>query len=442
MSRAASARKSKGGYGQHNLRQYPIQVLDGESDLTPRSRLVCAKDTIPTSLSGTGYERMRIQYNFDLLDLSALTTFHVAHATASALAAHPTRLTDILRCRQWSYLTYLPSRIGHCDSLDRAAECVAARVQNWLAFPSEPISKDVLRLYSKALEALRTELENPDSFLRADVLCATEMLGIYELLKMSTEQAWIQHSSGATTLTRLRGARRYKTEFEKALLLSHIGQIFHESLNMNEPCFLEHETWQTILRSMATKDHPFSDRSDLVISLWSCICSLPKYLRRVTDIVCTSPNTSNLAICQLKLDLFRLYQSISQWHQEYQVHSWDNELHPSRSPADADKQFEALGFCFTCLIVTNRLIFALDPSAGATYEYEAQKLAADLVTIEQNALSVNGRAELFMALKMHVAKATRATAETWRECTTNTIGSTIPQSVFTEWCQLTGWKTY
>lgn len=181
MSRAASARKSKGGYGQHNLRQYPVQVLDVDSDLTPRSRLVCEKAVIPTSLSGTGYERMRIQYKFDLLDLSALTTFHVAHATATSLAIKPSRLTDILRCRQWSYLSYLPSRIGNCDALDRAAECVAARVQQWLAFPSEPISKDVLRLYSKALKALRTELENPDSYLRADVLCATQMLGLYEV---------------------------------------------------------------------------------------------------------------------------------------------------------------------------------------------------------------------------------------------------------------------
>lgn len=42
---------------------------------------------------------------------------------------------------------------------------------------------------------------------------------------MSTEQAWVQHSSGATTLSRIRGADCYKTEFEKALLLSHIGQI-------------------------------------------------------------------------------------------------------------------------------------------------------------------------------------------------------------------------
>lgn len=207
---------------------------------------------------------------------------------------------------------------------------------------------------------------------------------------------------------------------------------------MNEPCFLEHETWHAILRSVATTDNSFSDRSELVISLWIRICPLPRYLQRVTDIVCNSSNISDLAISQLKLDLIRLHRSIWQWHQEYISQGRDVYFHVSRSSTDADKQFEALGFCFACLMITNRLIFSLNPLAGASYEDEAQKLAADLVTIEQNALSINGRAEVFMALKMHVARATRVTAETWRECKT----STIPKAVFTEWCQLTGWKTY
>lgn len=185
MSRAAFARKSKGGYGQHNLRQYPARVLDSHaphSNVDDLGKRACAENIIPLSPSGTGYERMRIKYNFDLLDLSALTTFHVAHATASTLVARPSRLTDILRCRQWSYLTYLPSHIGNSEALDKAAECLAARARDWLASPSEPVSKDVLRLYSKSLKALRIELQSPDSYLSADVLCATEILGIYEVI--------------------------------------------------------------------------------------------------------------------------------------------------------------------------------------------------------------------------------------------------------------------
>lgn len=191
MSRAAYTRKKKGGYGQHNLRQYPVYLLAdngalGISALPLQSSaghtgISRNKGSIPANLSCYGYERMRIKYNFDLLDLSALTTFHVSHVTATVLAAKPTRLTDILRLREWSYLNYLPARIGYCDALDKAAECVAARARHWLDFPYEPASEDILKLYIRALKLLQGELDNPESRLNPDVLCATELLGIYEV---------------------------------------------------------------------------------------------------------------------------------------------------------------------------------------------------------------------------------------------------------------------
>lgn len=199
---------------------------------------------------------------------------------------------------------------------------------------------------------------------------------------------------------------------------------------------------------MATNDDPFSDRSELVISLWTCICALPNYLRQVTIIVCNLQNISNLEIGQLKLDLMQLRHLTLQWYQQYRAHIQDTNFCPSRRLADSDKQLEALGLCFTCLIIMDRLIFALDTSAGASYEDEAQSLATSLVSIEQSALFINGRAEIFMALKMHVAETTRITAESWSKCKTTMKGSlrnwssTIPKAVFTQWCQMTGWKTY
>jgi hypothetical protein len=42
---------------------------------------------------------------------------------------------------------------------------------------------------------------------------------------MSTEDAWNYHSSGAAALIKLRGPERCQSDFEKALLLSHVGQI-------------------------------------------------------------------------------------------------------------------------------------------------------------------------------------------------------------------------
>jgi hypothetical protein len=124
---------------------------------------------------------MRTQYNFDLLDLSQLTSFHISYATASSLASKPDMLSDVLGHRHWSYLNYLPGRIGHNGALDKAAACVAARAQQWLASPLEPVSGSILKLYSEALAELQAELQSPKACLGADVLCATELLGIYEV---------------------------------------------------------------------------------------------------------------------------------------------------------------------------------------------------------------------------------------------------------------------
>jgi len=124
---------------------------------------------------------MRIQYDFDVLDLSALTSFHAGRATAQALMHDPSRLIDVLRCKQWSYLSFLPSRFGHVDCLDDAARCLAAKARHQLLSPTNPPNVIVVSLYSRALASLQSALSDPDRFLQPDVLCATEILAIYEV---------------------------------------------------------------------------------------------------------------------------------------------------------------------------------------------------------------------------------------------------------------------
>jgi hypothetical protein len=259
MSRTAQTRKAKGEYGKINLRQYPVRVNDDNPrSATPPSAdndrlrlLPCgefAEDVISPALPYMGYEKMRIQYNIDLLDLSALTSFHVSHATVRALSRQPLRLIDALRSRQWSYLDFLPSLYGDSKSLDNAALCLAARLRHYLNHPGEPPTAKTCALYSVALKALQAELDDPELRVQPHVLCATQVLGLYEvrqkeepplclvcvtdencprrkLLNSCSGDAWVKHASGAAALIQLRGVERYETELEKALLLSQIGSI-------------------------------------------------------------------------------------------------------------------------------------------------------------------------------------------------------------------------
>lgn len=279
MSKAATARRRRGEWGKVNLRQYPpaskpCQAQSDELMILEKASVNCCSTpnaasglidlstqeaeigkggldadraqglSIPTKLSCTGYERMKIQYNFDLLDLSALTSFHAGRVTAQTLAEHPSRILNILSCRQWSYFDFLPSRFGHDACLDDAARCVAARVRQWMLSPTAIPDDGVLLLYSKALHSLQKALDDSNTNLEANILCATELLAIYEvsllfdlapdsftdirhiqLLDRNGSKAWSRHIAGATSLVELRGPERYHTEFEKALFMAQTGPI-------------------------------------------------------------------------------------------------------------------------------------------------------------------------------------------------------------------------
>ncbi|PTB66125.1 hypothetical protein BBK36DRAFT_1200107 [Trichoderma citrinoviride] len=449
MSRCAHDRRKRGGYGQHNLIQYPVGMLQDEDsrerDASRKSASVFVNPAISANLASCHYEKMRMRYNFDLLDLSQLTSFHISYATASRLANKPTMLTEVLGDRHWSYLSYLPSRLGHNSALDKAAACVAARAQQWLTSPSEPVSCGILKLYSSALKALQAELQNPKACLQPDVLCATALLGVYELLKMSTEDAWNYHSTGAGALIKLRGPGRCESDFEKALLLSHVGQIFHEALNANEGCFLADDAWQAALFSIPTDDSLFSDRSEPIVSLLTNVCHVPEYFQKTSEIVCiTRDNTPDSLVEHVESKLYHLRQSILLWHEKY---FGPNTADCATMRINQDRQHEALGFSFAVSILLNRLLFCLDPVRNASCEETAEEFASKILLIEKEGLSTASQAELFMAIKLGVARTTLTTAARWREWymestqpESPSASHILPSVIFVDWCQRMGWK--
>ena len=135
---------------------------------------------IPMNMPCKDYEMMRIDSDFDLLDLSALTTFHVGRITTMSLHSNPAQLASVLQCRQWSYFSYLPARWGFFPCLDDAARCVASRVRHWLSGDIDPLPQTRL-LYSKALISLQTVLNDPILCMEPEVLCAIEILSIHEV---------------------------------------------------------------------------------------------------------------------------------------------------------------------------------------------------------------------------------------------------------------------
>ena len=215
MAKAAAARKQKGNYGKVNLLQPPPQSSDvtgasngqsGQSDMpkdgaqqvtgitvqsepslsaaaasAAREHASLQRLTIPANMPLTGYEAMRAESNVDILDLSALTTYHVSRITVQKLATKSSYLINVLRHRQWSFLSYVPSRWGNTLCLDNAVRCVVSRVQDYLSSSTGLPSPQVLKQYTVAIASLQKALSDPSQAVSPDVLCATEVMALYEV---------------------------------------------------------------------------------------------------------------------------------------------------------------------------------------------------------------------------------------------------------------------
>jgi hypothetical protein len=232
MKKASAARRRDGNYGKHNLRQYPVFLFDQDklSEKTPAEarrlraeyghsvqRAICAvepdghimvdniqpakqnkgpktaierqrwlatlalTESLPASLSAKGYELTSMKSGFDILDLSTLATLHVGRAARAALSRDSYHLIHQLRSnKQWSYLSFLPSLYGHIQCLSDAADCVIARARQIIS-PHENWEAAVITFYVKALDSLQRALDCPKQRFRPEVLCATEILALYEV---------------------------------------------------------------------------------------------------------------------------------------------------------------------------------------------------------------------------------------------------------------------
>lgn len=108
----------------------------------------------------------------------------------------------------------------------------------------------------------------------ADVLCAVKILSIFELLDHGRDNARTKHAAGAATLIRHRGPNRYKTNFEKALVLSQADPIIQEGLLNLSPCFLQEFAWQHLLRTISLGEFHGSYSSDAYVKAWACITAV------------------------------------------------------------------------------------------------------------------------------------------------------------------------
>lgn len=212
MKAVGAARRQSGRYGKHNQRQSPPELRQKTIDialrLAPQACVVeegktGRKDTadaswpsdrtcsltVPSPMPLSGIDAMVRDHGICPTDLSALTSAHIGRVASKILSSHSRMLVSLLSYPSWSYFSMIPGRFGYSSCLDDAVLCLMGKARILLAPSSKTSETLILSNYGKALQSLQSAVNNPALCTSADVLCATEVLALFEVSLKGTSPA-------------------------------------------------------------------------------------------------------------------------------------------------------------------------------------------------------------------------------------------------------------
>lgn len=364
----------------------------------------------PSLTSNLEYNRVRLKFGVDIVDLSILTNFNVGKSTMAVLSDDPSRLASLLGLYQWSYLEFVPPRYGSSECLTAATNCLLARVHNLLA-PNTESSSIFNRLYGKALQALQDAIGNENLVMNADVLCATQLLSLVELLA-SQDKAWCHHVKGFAQLVCYRSPSQFQTEFEKALFAAHVGAIISESLIHNTHCYLEQIQWQTLYKSLIQQSQFLTNRSPLAINLRLTMFSLPSLWHDVGEAVNGLLTYVHVDMASLEKRCRIVHSELIQWLESYKDHCVYLSL--ARVPeSELALRRELFGSAMECLVVVKRLLATVCEPDRRSLETETQALAHLIIDLQ--AQPSPKYSWLFSGQEVGVAHTALLTKDSWEE---------------------------
>ncbi|KAL7811704.1 hypothetical protein V8C44DRAFT_330095 [Trichoderma aethiopicum] len=447
MRDAAMARRQRGDYGKHNMRQYPVFVQpadgpppdDSEDSRDPRDM----KDFQPSSLSAPfAFQDPLMPKQFAiLLNLMPLTGLRLGVGTLSHYLYEPTQPKDRIITAQASsqrLLSFIPSRYGHVSLLRHATDCVIAKLQ----YESQPLEhrspkNDVKALshYQRALKALQQALLDEREWAKPETLCATQLLGIFEALNGNEkENSWMHHVGGAARLVEARGAHMFQSEFEKALFLAHIGPTVMSAFLNNTPCFLEQAQWQAVIREAVSEDTTLTNDKEFALALWGGLIVMPRLFKNTTELLLSACPPSQTEIDDLTERLLAKRENLIVWldwirKKPIAQAGWIREDKYGVLVFSSDFDYKKLGpWCLTrlalrgtyavCRMIKSRLLYAISPSRFHDLEVEAQDIAHRILNLKEEVAASQDSPLVwsqFMAQGSWIAKGIVETKEAWAE---------------------------
>ncbi|RFU72739.1 hypothetical protein TARUN_9519 [Trichoderma arundinaceum] len=480
MRDTAMARRQRGDYGKHNMRQYPMFIEQPGGSNTLLDGFEAKKDWDDSEANETGQRicqppAFSIPFAFQdpampkqfsiLLNLMPLTGLRLGVGTLSHYLYEPTQPKDRIVSAQASsqrLLSFIPSRYGHVLLLRHATDCVIAKLQS-ISLPVEDRSPKgdlkALMHYQKALKALQEALLDAREWAKPETLCAIQLLGIFEALNGNEkEDSWIQHIGGAARLVEARGAHMFKSEFERALFLAHIGPTVMAAFLSNTTCFLEQSQWQAVIREAVSEDSTLSNDKEFALALWGGLIELPRLFKDTTELL--------LAPCSpLQKDVDNVIERLLAKRKNLMIWlTWVRKKPIVKNGGLREDEYGVLVFspefdyrglgpwCITrlalrgtyavCRMVKSRLLYAISPTRFQHLEVEAQDIARRVLNLKDEMATYKDSALVwnqFMAQGSWIAKGIVETKDIWAERQEGHEGM-LEEWKFVKWNQVIGRK--
>ncbi|KAE9374670.1 hypothetical protein N431DRAFT_372476 [Stipitochalara longipes BDJ] len=356
----------------------------------------------------SGLELLIKDRGIDPLDLSALASIHIGTVAAIVLSSEPSPLPGVLLCRQKSYFSFIPSHFGHTLALDDAFRCLITSAHSKLVPCHSSRRETILSNYSKALHSLQTAVKDSKTRYSTEVLCATAILAIFELLNSPNGMHWSQHIAGASRLIQLRGPSSFSSEFDKCLFVSLSYPICAQSLLNNEYCFLDDPTWTEVMKSAHIPSEIFTDRSKLGIDLMMLKPKISGLAKRTNHVVFMQETLEPKHFEAITADLRAARSRIVTWRRNFNTALLHADERTRKDALDFGKRYELLGVSLVIHIIVSRLLCSIAPNDRSILEEEVQNLALELKAV-QGTLAHNRRAEFFFEQKATIGNAAIAT---------------------------------
>ena len=319
----------------------------------------------------------------DLENVLKVAAFHIRRKAAQLLNSEPDRTLDALRCRQWCSVSTTFASHGRSPYLDGAIACVVSKVQQVVSgLPSE---ERVLVCYSDALHLLRAAVQDPAVHGRLDMLAASQLLAVYEMLDSPDGSNWSRHIAGVAAMAKVQ--RRQQNQSD--LTTEQAAPMFVEAILNGDDSYCVSKQWKALLQILTVTQSQNPGATGETLSCFRALRTLFATWKAAT--------TDELK-WDVRFDLLAKAHELRAHLKNVVVRS----EHRFLTRQQTSKGCDVLGLCLVSIMMLDRLILTLRQAntwKGHNLEVDTQELCTQVIRHELNTAEAFPAKDLLQAFQ-------------------------------------------